>query len=164
MIVQIAGNVKFPITLDPTVWIFDDRKVTLKEIFEPETFESSKEEEDELKRQSLRFDREVYQQKLNPPVNKSINRYEKKRIVNGTFLMPIKTFLHTSEPKAEVTKAKLISEQDEYIVDADQLAEAYLLFAENGKPLKEDGPVHIYFEDGSNREAPFKGIKRIELQ
>ncbi|WP_079480418.1 hypothetical protein [Halobacillus salinus] len=164
MIVQIAGNVKFPITLDPTVWIFDDRKVTFKEIFEPENAESSIEEEDELKRKSLRFDREVYQQKLNPPVNKSINRYEKQRIVNGTFLMPIKSFLQTSEPMKDVTQAKLISDQEEEIIDADQLADSYLLFAENGKPLKESGPVHIYFHDGSNQDAPIKGIKRIELQ
>ncbi|MCA0969413.1 hypothetical protein LCM20_02265 [Halobacillus litoralis] len=164
MIVQIAGNVNFPITLDPTVWIFDDRKVTFKEVFEPESVETSAEEEDELKRQSLRFDREVYQQKLNPPVNKSINRYEKQRIVNGTFLMPIKPFLHTSEPKNDVTKAKLVSDEGEHIVDADQLADSYLLFAEDGKPLKEDGPVHVYFNDGSNRKEPIKGIKRIELQ
>ena len=31
MIVQVNGNVKFPITLDPSVWIFDDRKVLLEE-------------------------------------------------------------------------------------------------------------------------------------
>src|SRR5690625_6189198 len=33
VIVQLAGNVGYPITLDPTVWIFDDRKVLLEEEF-----------------------------------------------------------------------------------------------------------------------------------
>lgn len=33
MIVQLKGNVQFPITLDPTVWIFDDRKIKLEEAF-----------------------------------------------------------------------------------------------------------------------------------
>ena len=28
--IQIKGLVKFPITLDSTTWIFDDRKVKLK--------------------------------------------------------------------------------------------------------------------------------------
>ncbi|RWZ60737.1 hypothetical protein EQV77_05430 [Halobacillus fulvus] len=164
MIVQIAGNVKFPITLDPTVWIFDDRKVTFKEIFEPDAVETSEEEEDELKRQSLRFDREVYQQKLNPPVNKSLNRYEKQRIVNGTFLMPLKPFLHTSEPARDVSTAALVTKDGEHVIDADDLAESYLLFAKEGKPLKEEGPVHLYFKDGSNRSQPIKGIKKIVLQ
>ncbi|QAS51138.1 hypothetical protein [Halobacillus litoralis] len=164
MIVQIAGNVKFPITLDPTVWIFDDRKMTLTEAFQPEKAEPSAEEEDELKRQSLRFDREVYQQKLNPPVNKSINRYEKQRIMNGTFLMPLKPFLHTSEPNKDVEKATLLTDEGEQVIDADDLAESLLLFSENGKPLRNEGPVHLYYKDGSNKSSPIKGIKKIVLQ
>jgi hypothetical protein len=164
MIVQIAGNVKFPITLDPTVWIFDDRKLTFKEVFNPEEVQESAEEEDELKRKSLRFDREVYQQKLNPPVNKSINRFEKQRIMKGTFLMPLKPFLHTSEPEASVKEASLVTDEGEHTIEADALSEALLLFAEDGKPLKETGPVHLYFKDGSNRSNPIKGIKKIILK
>ncbi|SFJ92160.1 hypothetical protein SAMN04487936_105219 [Halobacillus dabanensis] len=164
MIVQIEGNVKFPITLDPTVWIFDDRKKTFSEIFEGEENETDHLEEDELKRRSTRFDREVYQQKINPPVNKSINRYEKQRILKGTFLMPLKPFLHTSEPLKDVKKATLVTHEGEEIVDADVLAESLLHFSEDGKPLQEQGPVHLYFKDGSNRSNPIKGIKKIVLQ
>lgn len=166
MIVQIKGNVKFPITLDPTVWIFDDRKKTFSEVFEGEKIdiESKHSEEDELKRQSTRFDREVYQQKINPPVNKSINRYEKQRILKGTFLMPLKPFLHTSEPLPDVQKAALVTDEGEEIIDADVLAESLLLFSEDGKPLHDQGPVHLYFKDGSNRSTPIKGIKKIVLQ
>ncbi|MCA1023411.1 hypothetical protein GLW04_04065 [Halobacillus litoralis] len=164
MIVQLTGKVKFPITLDPTVWIFDDRKVTFSEAFEGGPSETTPEEEDELKRKSLRFDREVYQQKLNPPVNKSINRYEKQRIINGTFLMPLLPFLQTSEPSVQAEKAALVSDEGEEIVQADDLKDALLLFAENGKPLKTDGPVHLYFGDGSNKETPVKGIKKIVFQ
>ena len=32
-IIPIKGAVKFTITLDPTVWIFDDRKIDLDDIF-----------------------------------------------------------------------------------------------------------------------------------
>lgn len=164
MIVQIAGNVKFPITLDPTVWIFDDRKKTFSEVFEGEEKQPNPSEEDELKRQSTRFDREVYQQKINPPVNKSINRLEKQRILKGTFLMPLKPFLHTSEPGKDVQNAALVTDEGEKVIDADVLAESLLLFAENGKPLQDQGPVHLYFQDGSNRSTPIKGIKKIVLQ
>ncbi|CDQ19884.1 hypothetical protein [Halobacillus karajensis] len=164
MIVQIAGNVKFPITLDPTVWIFDDRKKTFSEVFEGEEIKPEFTEEDELKRQSTRFDREVYQQKINPPVNKSINRYEKQRILKGTFLMPLQPFLHTSEPAPDVKRAILVTDNSEETIDAEELADSLLLFAEDGKPLQEKGPVHLYFKDGSNQSAPIKGIKKIVLQ
>lgn len=30
--IQIKGEVKFPITLDSTTWIFDDRKVKLEDL------------------------------------------------------------------------------------------------------------------------------------
>ena len=30
--IQIKGDVKFPITLDSTTWIFDDRKVKIEDI------------------------------------------------------------------------------------------------------------------------------------
>lgn len=33
-IIQIKGSVKYSITLDPSVWIFDDRKIDLNTYFE----------------------------------------------------------------------------------------------------------------------------------
>ncbi len=164
MIVQIAGNVKYPITLDPTVWIFDDRKLTYDEVFNEAEAKAAAEEEDEIKRKSLRFNREIYQQKINPPVNKSINRYEKQRILKGTFLMPLMPFIHTSEPDSKAETVSLVTDEGDHKIKADLLAGALLLFAEEGKPLKEQGPVHLYFEDGSNQDEPIKGIKKIVFQ
>ncbi|UOQ43171.1 hypothetical protein MUN89_14665 [Halobacillus salinarum] len=161
MIVQIKGNVKYPITLDPTIWIFDDRKRTYDEVFNKAEAQKQAEEENELKRKSLRFDREVYQQKLNPPVNKSINRYEKERILKDTFLMPLKPFIHTSEPDSKVEKVYLETDEGQLELQTDDLAQALLLFSREGKPIKERGPVHLYFEDGSNKHDPIKGITKI---
>ncbi|WP_173916597.1 hypothetical protein [Halobacillus sp. Marseille-Q1614] len=161
MIVQITGNVKFPITLDPTVWIFDDRKLTFNEIFNPSSENQAEEEENELKRQSLRFDREVYQQKINPPVNKSINRYEKERILKETFLMPIQPFIQTSEPSKDVKEVTLVSKDEEHTLDADRFSDALLLFSKNGKPLSENGPVHVYFEDQGEKQTPIEGVTKI---
>ncbi len=39
MIIQIKGNVKYPITLDPSVWIFDDRKILLEDAFKDKVIE-----------------------------------------------------------------------------------------------------------------------------
>ena len=41
-ILFINGKVRFPITIDPTVWIFDDRKVDLTTYFD-ETRENTSE-------------------------------------------------------------------------------------------------------------------------
>ena len=76
MIIQLSGKVKFPITLDASVWIFDDRKIILDDAFS----EKPKEEPvNELEKAAERFNVEIYQQKIKPPVNKSINRYERER-------------------------------------------------------------------------------------
>lgn len=47
-ILFINGKVRFPITIDPTVWIFDDRKVDLTTYFD-ETRENTSELETYLK-------------------------------------------------------------------------------------------------------------------
>ena len=57
-IAQIKGNVKYSITLDPSVWLFDDRKKRLEDFFI-----HSEIEEDQLeaytKAASEHWDREV---------------------------------------------------------------------------------------------------------
>ena len=47
-ILFINGKVRFPITIDPTVWIFDDRKIDLTTYFD-ETRENTSELETYLK-------------------------------------------------------------------------------------------------------------------
>ena len=32
MIIQLTGNVRYQITLDPSTWIFDDRKIVLEDL------------------------------------------------------------------------------------------------------------------------------------
>lgn len=62
-IIQIKGNVKFPITLDPGVWIFDDRRIDLNTYFDQGRKEENI-EEDYVKKQQIngngRFRRELY--------------------------------------------------------------------------------------------------------
>ena len=158
MIIQLSGNVKFNITLDASVWIFDDRKILFDNAFS----EMPEEEPvDELKKAAERFNLEVYQQKIKPPVNKSINKYEREQILVNTYVMPIYDFVENAEVDSDVTEAILTTTNGPVEVPIDKFKSSLLLFSENGKPVKEDGPVHLYFDDASNKDNPIKGISKI---
>ncbi|MFG6119109.1 hypothetical protein [Thalassobacillus sp. B23F22_16] len=159
MIVQIAGNVNYPITLDPTVWIFDDRKVTMEEAFG--TVDKENTEEDELQKASMRWDREIYQQKIDPPVNRSISRFEKEKILKETYLMDLKPFIKTSEPANDSKGVTLETTKGNKEVSIEDMRQALALFSVEGRPLKEDGPIHLYWADGSNKNEPVTGVKKI---
>lgn len=160
MIVPISGNVTYSITLDPTVWIFDDRKIEFEKAFD--LISEQTVEEDDLEKASKRWNREVYQQNINPPINKSISKFEREKILKGSYVMPINEFVAHAEPKKEATTATLqVGDGEDVTISLDQLNHAYLLFAVDGKPLKEAGPVHLYFKDGSNKENPVKSINKI---
>ncbi|MFD2760578.1 hypothetical protein [Lentibacillus juripiscarius] len=160
MIVPITGNVTYTITLDPTVWIFDDRKILLDEAFSDKKEDNI--QEDELEKASRRFNQEVYQQKINPPVNKSISRLEGQKFLENSYVMPILEFLNHAEINENATSATLVTANGaEQQVPLQALKECFLLFAVDGKPLKDDGPVHFLYRDGSNRENPIKGVEKI---
>ncbi|QHE52055.1 hypothetical protein [Pontibacillus sp. HMF3514] len=163
MIIQLTGNVQHPITLDPTVWIFDDRKVSFEEAFTSAS-EQENNDEDDIRKASQIWDREVYQQKLNPPINKSISTFEKKQILDGTFVMPIHHFLGNAQLHDNASGVTLETINGKHSITVDQLQNAQLLFAVDGKPIQEEGPVHIYFGDGSNQEQPIKGVKKIIVE
>lgn len=57
-ILFISGKVRFPLTIDPSVWIFDDRKVDLTTYFHEPQQETS-ELETYLKHTSEHWDREI---------------------------------------------------------------------------------------------------------
>ncbi|ASK63620.1 hypothetical protein CFK37_16365 [Virgibacillus phasianinus] len=162
MIVPITGNITYSITLDPTVWIFDDRKVEFDKAFD--TVLDQPDEDEDLERTSKRWDRAVSQQHINPPINKSISKLEGEKILKGTYVMPIEVFVNHAEAKADAKTASLIIEgNDDVTISLDQLRNAYLLFAVDGQPLKENGPVHLYHKDGSNRDNPITSIKKIVI-
>lgn len=158
MIVPLTGNVKFTITLDPSVWIFDDRKIILEEAFNDK---KTVEEKDELKDAAKRWDETVYPSKIKPPVNKTLSKHERESIFEYSYVMPINDFVNHAEINEDAKDATLVTKEGHITISLDQLQQAYLLFSKNGKPLKEDGPVHLIFKDGLNKEEPIKGIEKI---
>lgn len=162
MIVQIKGNIEFPITLDPSVWIFDDRKILLEEL---DQVREEKNKKEDAQRAAELFDQELYfNTKIKPPVNQSIQRFDREKILSESFLMPLESFITNVEPKDNATSARLITTSDDIVISLEQLKEAYALFSKDGKQLSEDGPIHLYFGDGSNKEEPFKNVKEIVIE
>lgn len=160
MIIPITGNVSYPITLDPSVWIFDDRKILLNEAFNPKFKREN--EQDEAKQTAERLN-QAYHQKVRPPVNKSINKFERDKVLKNSYVMPLEEFIEHAEPNTSSTTVTLKTKSGNESISLEQLKKSLLLFSIKGKPLTDDGPVHLLFHDGSNKQSPIKGVLEIKI-
>lgn len=159
-IILVKGNVKYPLTLDPGVWIFDDRKVDLTTYFDQKQ-EEVNELEAYTKSVSEHWDREIKEGAIFPPINKSVKIFEKEKILNGTFAIPVKYFIQNAEPNGGATTVTFITGEGEQSLTLEEVSNGLFGFSNNGKPLIENGPVHFYFGDGSNKDNPITGIQGI---
>lgn len=159
-ILPIKGKVNYAITLDASVWIFDDRKIDLEEFLK---FDGSyeKNENDYIRAQAERWERE--RTGIKPPVNKSIKRFEKERVLTGSFVIPLKPFLSNAEPTTDSERVQLDSSDGSHFLTIDEAMNGFLRFSKDGKPLREDGPTHFYYGDGSNASEPLKNVSGITV-
>ncbi|MED1741676.1 peptidyl-prolyl cis-trans isomerase [Bacillus swezeyi] len=157
-IVTITGKVKYPITLDPSVWIFDDRKFDLDQFFSSQEADHHEAEELEIDRERL-----IREGAVAPPTLKSEKKYEKEKLLDGTFAIRLEPFLKNAEVSESAVQCLFKTEHDEFSISIEEACRAILCFSKKGKPLTEDGPVHVYFEDGSNRSNPIKHVKEIHM-
>lgn len=159
-IIPITGKVNYQITLDPSVWIFDDRKLDLNTYFNSQ--EKAKDElEEYTKAVSKHWDREIMEGAVFPPTLKSEKKYEKQKLIEGSFGMPLKPFLLNAEPQEDAKIVVIKQTTGELELQLSEAFDIILHFSKNGKPLKEDGPIHAYYKDGSNQSQPIKGITGI---
>ncbi|MEH7222416.1 peptidyl-prolyl cis-trans isomerase [Bacillus sp. JJ1566] len=162
-IIVIEGKTKFKITLDPSVWIFDDRRVDLLTYFESD--QSVNEDLSEYtKSVSMHWDREIREGAIYPPTLKTEKKFLKEKILTGTFGIPLRDFIKNAEPFEEATNLKVVQKDQETTIPLNEAYDAVLGFSKEGKPLREDGPVHFYFGDGSNRENPIKNITAFIIE
>src|SRR5699024_12855877 len=99
--------------------------------------------------------------KNKPRVKKNINKYERNQILVNIYVMTIYDFVENAEVDSDITEAIITTTNGHVEVTIDKFKSYLLLFSENGKPVKEDGPVHLYFDDASNKDNPIKGISKI---
>lgn len=164
IIIPIKGAVTYNLTLDPSVWIFDDRKLDLTKYF------TNVKNEDDIDTKYMRemgahWSREIMEGAVFPPTLKTERKFDRKGMQNGTFGIQIAPFINnaklTPEAKAIVFECKNGEEHSFSIAEA---KEFIFKFSQDGKPLNEDGPVHLLFADGSNLDNPIKNIIAIRAE
>lgn len=162
-IILIKGKVKYTITLDPSVWIFDDRKEDLTTYFQTERVEKDALEE-YTKSVSKHWDREIVEGAIYPPTLKTEKKFLKEKLLTGTYCIPFKPFLKNAEIHESAKVLSIITEDSEIKLPIEKAKELVLGFSKDGKPLKEDGPLHCYFGDGSNFENPIKNVRAFIVE
>ena len=162
-IISITGAVQYKLTLDPTVWIFDDRKLDLTIYFDQE--KEAVDDEKYLREVGAHWSREIMEGAVFPPTLKTERKFDRKGMLTGTFGIEIKPFLENA--MIQDTATEVVFETTvgtSYTFSIEEAKTLIFKFSQDGKPLLEDGPVHILFADGSNRDNPIKYISAIRVQ
>lgn len=163
-IILIKGKVNYSITLDPGVWIFDDRK---KDLFA--YFHDSKEKEDRsleeyTKAVSKHWDREIVEGAIFPPTLKTEKKFLKEKLIAGTFGIPLKPFFEHAEIQEDAKELTIITDSEEIKLPIEEASGLVAGFSKDGKPLTEDGPIHLYYGDGSNYDNPIINVREFRVE
>ena len=163
-IIPIKGAVAFQITIDPTVWIFDDRRIDLKTYFVEEKLADDSEEK-YLRDVGAHWSREIMEGAVYPPTLKTERKFDRKGMMTGTFGMVLEPFFKNAEIKPEATTVVFeCANGEEHSFKIEEAKTFIFKFSEDGKPLQQEGPVHLLFGDGSNVENPITQIVAIRVQ
>ncbi|MFJ8234493.1 peptidyl-prolyl cis-trans isomerase [Ureibacillus sp. NPDC094379] len=163
-IIPIKGAVTYKITIDPTVWIFDDRRIDLKTYFtEPDEQES--EDLKYLLSMGKHWSREIMEGATFPPTLKTERKFDRQGMKTGTFGMQIKYFLDNAKLEENATKVVFeCKDGSEHSFPVEEAYKFIFKFSQDGKPLLEDGPVHLLYADGSNVDNPIRNIAAIRVE
>ena len=162
-IIPIKGAVTYQLTLDPTVWIFDDRKLDLNTYFDV------KEQEEDADTKYMRevgahWSREIMEGATFPPTLKSERKFDRKGMETGTFGIELHHFLKNAEIKPEATKIIVdCKDGKEYLFSVEEAKTLILKYSQDGKPLLEDGPVHVLLGNGENIDNPIMNVLAIHV-
>ncbi|PYZ93280.1 hypothetical protein CR194_08790 [Salipaludibacillus keqinensis] len=162
MIVSIRGLVKHPITLDPGVWIFDDRKVDLNTYF----LEEREEGYDPSFEQMGRAWDQQRQMGAKPQSNGNRIHVDKKDLTEKSLGVPLAPFLENASPLSHSESVRFVrhGEYEDFSCSLEEAKKSILGFSHKGKPLKENGPIHFYYDDGSNYDHPVTHIESIIVE
>lgn len=139
MIFPLDGAVRHPLTIDPTVWIFDDRKRNVEELD-----------------REVENDAEAYYAKMGKAWddgltqgsridhNKPMSRADKDSALRDSFAMPFSPFLSNAEPLDHATHVSFYGDTT-LTIPITAADEIYLQFSQDGKVLS-DGPVYVLYD------------------
>ena len=158
--IQIKGAVNFPISLDSTTWIFDDRKVTIDDlergVFDgsrPINFDDNKE-----------WNRAILEGQTNPPTLDSEIKYKKRSVLDETFVINMTPFFKNAEPHDKATAIKLYNDNDAIEIPIELLPYLFFQFAKDGKRLYSDNAVDSFvYVPEEVYTYEFKYVTHIEV-
>lgn len=75
----------------------------------------------------------------------------------------MKPFLKNTEPDKEAHSLIILTNDQEVEIPLEEAYNLIFGFSINGKPLTQDGPVHIYYGDGSNKNTPIKNVNGLRV-
>lgn len=163
-IVIIKGNVQHTITLDPSIWIFDDRRIDLNKFFS-EGYVERDEVEEYKKVAGKHWSREIMEGSTFPPTLQTERAFEDKKELSETYGIYLSHFLKNASPNEDANTIIFhTSDEKAYPFPLEKLDDLILQYSLDGKPLRETGPVHVLFKDGSNRDHPIQNVTSIEIE
>ncbi|MGN7468746.1 hypothetical protein [Brevibacillus sp. SAFN-007a] len=161
-VIVFKGAVTYPITLDPTVWVFDERKFDLN-TYTGEEDTSLSGQTHYLQGTGTQWDKELREGAQLPSERKSLA--EERKVLDGDYGIRLEPFIANAAPLPEATHVRLHRENaDPIVLPLSEAKRAILQFAKAGKPIKENGPVYLYSPEALlKKEAPITGITALEF-
>ncbi|MDG5789463.1 peptidyl-prolyl cis-trans isomerase [Evansella sp. AB-P1] len=157
----ISGEVNHKLTIDPGVWIFDERKVDLSSYFSQEYKDHN---EIELEKLAKAWNQQRLEGAL-PTSNGNNVKMSRKELTEKSYGMPLGPFIENTRPKEQAKKVIFLRESgEEFQCSFEEAMKGILGFSNQGKPLSEDGPVHFYLGNGENKEDPVTNITGIIIK
>lgn len=141
MIFPITGKVRYTLTIDPTVWIFDDRKIAVEQIGQETEHNAA---EAYYAKMGAAWDKGITEGSRTDH-NKPMTREEKDDALRGTFAMPLLSFITNAEVLDDASQLRFEG-IDTVELPLEVLPQLYLQFSKDGKVLT-DGPVHLLYQD-----------------
>ena len=162
-VIQITGNVQHTITLDPSIWIFDDRRIDLDAFFTKNYVE--KDELEEYKRNiGKHWSREIMEGATFPPTLETEKAFEETKDITGNYGIYLHHFLKNANPNEGASTITFVMDNEEsFSYPLTRLDEFILKYSIDGRPIRENGPVHILLKDGSNVEQPITNVSTIKI-
>ncbi|MFS0661982.1 hypothetical protein AB1L07_24435 [Niallia alba] len=77
--------------------------------------------------------------------------------------MSLAPFIKNAEPKKDATTLLVTTANEEYAIPLKEIDSIFLLFCIKGKPLTEDGPVHIYDNRKDKEQTPIKNVQAFKI-
>lgn len=160
MIIQLKGNIKFQITLDPSTWIFDDRKIKLEELLK-----NDKDSEEITFQDQTEWNRQIIEGETKPPTLKSEKKYKKRELLDSSFVICLQPFLEYTEPhNGEDAKINFIHKDGTTQLDYKDRHSFYAHFSNEGKRLYDDSMFDLLVVTNGNQKIKLSHVTGIEFE